>query len=337
MILRGTQMTGDHALNLHQRSLVIVMHDHNPVGMDLPRMARGGVIAKVVNIGVDADIGASYQASAAQWQGWARRALLGLEEVLRDLESHADEARLALTAGEIEAAHSAGRRAILLGCEGGKLLEGELPLLRAFHRLGLRELQLTWAFTNQIAGEGGLTAFGREVVREMNTLGLIIDLTHLPRRAFDDVIGLTGQPVIVSHGAARGVTVDLDDEQIRAVAAAGGVIGIHFYSTYLAKVLPDGRRAPGFGLDEFVDQVDYLKALVGIDHIGLGVDFFPTHGAWLDFQRVQGANSIRWAIDDLSQMPLVTRALVTRGYGDGEVQKILGLNFLRVCRAVFGK
>lgn len=313
---------------LHQRSPVIVMHDHRPIAEDLPLMRAGGVTAKVYQIGVDVEIGRDSAASAATFDGWAKRTLVSMMEAIRAVEEHKDIAMIALTAADIKRAKREGKIAILLGVEGGKLLEGELLLLEAFHRLGLRELQLTWAYPNQLAQQGRLTSFGKEVVAECARLGLIVDVTHIPEEAFYDVMALTRRPVIVSHGAAKAVRTDLADGRIKAIAQTGGVIGIHFYSAYLG-------TPPTLGA--FCDHVGYIAELVGIDHVGLGVDFFPTTGPWRDFQIAQGTTDISWAIPDLGAMPLVTEALVQRGFKDGDIEKVLGLNFLRVCREVFGQ
>ncbi len=315
-------------ISLHQQSLVIVMHDHRPIAEDLPLMRAGGVTAKVYQIGVDVEIGRELAVSAGKSKGWARRTLVSLVDAIRVLEDHREVASLALTASDIERAKSAGRIAILLGVEGGKLLEGELNLLHAFYRLGLRELQLTWAFPNQLVREERLTSFGKEVVAECAKLGLILDVTHIPEKAFYDVMEVARQPVNVSHGAARAVTTDLDDGRIKAIAQTGGVVGIHFYSTYLGSPPT---------LDGFCDQVEYIAGLVGIDHVGLGVDFFPSKGAWRNFQLGQGTKDISWAIPDMASMPRVTEALVKRGFKDPDIEKVLGLNFLRVCREVFGR
>jgi len=323
------------AISLHEQSMVILMHDHLPIIGDIPKMRAGGVTAKVYNLICDVEISGDFRASANQYEGWAKRALAQLDQAINEIEAD-DKVILALTANDIEKAKREGKIAILLGSEGGKLLEGELSLLRNFYRLGLRELQLTWAFENQIANSDRLTDFGKDVIREMNRLGIIIDLTHIPQRAFGDVLALTKHPVIISHCAARGVSVDLADEQIKAIAQNDGVLGLHFYSTYMAKRSANGTIAKDISVSDLVDHIDYIVNLVGIDHVGLGADFFPIHGEWAEFQQAQGTDSIKWIIEDKSYMSDVTRELVFRGYSDSEIQKILGLNFLRVCRTVLG-
>ena len=332
------------AISLHEQSIIILMHDHLPIADDITKMRTGGVTAKVYNLICDVEISRNFRATANQYEGWAKRALDEVNRSITEIESN-DNVLLALTAEDIEKAKREGKIAILFGSEGGKLLEGELSLqkatddfvlpLRNFYRLGLRELQLTWAFENQLANSKGLTDFGKDVVKEMNRLGIIIDLTHIPKRAFDDVLALTKHPVIISHCAAKAVSADLSDEQIRAIAQNGGVLGLHFYSTYMAKRLANGTVAKDIGVSDLVDHIDYIANLVGIDHVGLGADFFPTYGEWAEFQKAQGTYNIKWVIEDKSAMPDVTRELVFRGYSDSEIRKILGLNFLRICHIVF--
>lgn len=322
-------------LSLHEQSIVILIHDHFPIAFDIPKMGTGGVTAKVYNLSCDVEISGDFRATAHQYEGWAKRALVQMDQAITEIEVD-DKVLLALTAGDIEKAKREGKIAILFGNEGGKILEGELNLLRIFYRLGLRELQLTWAVENQIANSDGLTDFGKDVVKEMNKLGIIIDLTHIPGRAFDEVLALTKHPVIISHCAAKAVSADLSDEQLKAIAQNGGVLGLHFYSTYMAKRFANGTVAKEIGVSDLLDHIDYIANLVGVDHVGLGADFFPTHGEWAEFQKAQGTHNIKWIIEDKSAMPDVTRELVFRGYSDSEIQKILGLNFLRICRTVFG-
>ncbi|MBI2951434.1 membrane dipeptidase [bacterium] len=311
----------------HRRAVVAVVHDHRPIGPDLPLMLAGGVTAKVYQVTLDVDVDAGFQASRNRADGWLRLAAQGMEEALRDIEAHREQCLLARTARDILQAKEEGRVAVLLGAEGARWLEGTLDPLRLFHRLGLRELQLTWAFPNPLVPDGRLSPFGKEVVAECGRLGVLVDVTHIPEQAFYDVIDAARRPVIVSHGSARSVTVDLDDDRIRALASTGGLLGVHFYTTYLGPApTPEG----------VVRQIDHIARLVGIDHVALGVDFFPTYGAWYDLQVSQGTKDLRWAVMDMSEMPEITRCLVAHGYSEEDTHKVLGGNFLRVCREVFG-
>ena len=162
--------------------------------------------------------------------------------------------------------------------------------LKTFHDRGLRELQLRWAVPNQIVESSALTGFGREVVRECNRLGVIVSLTHCPTTAFFEVAEISEKPVIVCHSVAnRTPSSDgdsLSDRQLRAIARRRGVVGLHFYSSYLGRV-PTVRQV--------ADQVDYIAQVVGIDTVALGCDFFPTQGEWGEFQRSQGTKELNWA------------------------------------------
>ena len=316
--------TGTIADRVHRRSIVIVDHDHRPIGPDLASMRAGGVSAKVYQITLDVDVEAGYSASATRTAGWLRLATGDMEGALREIETNAQACFLARTAADIRRAKAEGRIAILLGAEGARWLEGSLEPLRLFHRLGLRQLQLTWAFPNPLVPDGRLSPFGKAVVAESERLGLLVDVTHIPERAFYDVVEAAQQPIIVSHGA---VGKDVDDHQLKALAASGGLLGIHFYTTYLG---------PAPGPEDVVEQIDAVVGRVGIDHVALGVDFFPTEGVWRDLQVAQGTTDLRWAVEDMSAMPRISHCLVGRGYAEGDIEKILGSNFLRVCEEVFG-
>jgi membrane dipeptidase len=167
-------------------------------------------------------------------------------------------------------------------------------------------------------------------------MGIVVDLTHLEPKAFYEALDETSRPAIVSHCAAAGVTTDLPDDMIRGVAEGGGVLGLHFYRTYLLQ--PSARFDAGAepSVADLLDQVDYLAALVGIDYIGLGGDFFPRSGRWREFQQAQGVQRMSWAIPDLGHLPAVLSAMDERGYSKGEIAKMAGENFLRVCSEVFG-
>jgi membrane dipeptidase len=319
--------TSTKARRIHQKNVVAITHDHRPIGPDLPLMRIGGVDSKVFQIGQDVDLEAGLEESRTREDGWLALADAGLRDALRDIAGNASDCLLARTAGDIERAKAEGRVAILLGIEGARFLEGDLANLARFHAAGLRELQLTWAFPNPLVPDKRLSEFGAEVVRECERLGIIVDLTHIARRAFLDVCEVAAGPLIISHGAARAVTCDLDDESIRAIAASGGIFGVHFYTTYLG---------PAPEPEAVIRQIDHIAGLVGIDTVALGIDFFPTEGVWRDLQVAQGATNLEWAVRDMSELPLITECLLRHGYSDTDIGKILGGNFLRVCKKVFG-
>lgn len=308
---------------LHERAIVVAIHDHNPIAPDVIRMLRGGVTAKVYQLGVDVVPSKGFQASALQREGWAARTQAALNEARRVIAADSQHLLLALRAADIERAKREGKAAILLGVEGGKLLEGDLSKLRRFHAGGLREVQLRWAVPNQLVEKHTLTDFGRQVVEECQRLGIIIDLTHIPEAAFFQVIELARKPPIVSHGTGR----ELGEMRVRAIADRQGVVGIHFYSSYLG---------PRPNVLQVLDAVDKLVQLGGIGVVGLGIDFFPSQGNWRDFQQAQGTRDISWAVPNLEHLPEIACGLIARGYKDAEILAILGGNFLRVCGDVFG-
>jgi len=235
---------------------------------------------------------------------------------------------LAVSASDLVAAKEAGKTAIMLGNEGGKLLEGDLTRLETFYEMGLRELQLAWNLPNQLCmwdGEG-LTGFGRDVVRELNRLGMIIDIAHLPPDALADVLDLSKRPFVNSHGAA-GQQHPVELQQ--AMVEMGGVLGVHFFHSFLQKQ----HNAP-VGLADLLDQIDYAVEALGIDHVGLGADFFPTTGRWRTFFEKSLGRRAEWGVPDVSHMPDVTIGLVSRGYSADDIRKILGGNFLRLCEVV---
>ena len=309
--------------DLHRRSTVIVIHDHRPIAADVPLMLAGGVTAKVYLLGVDVDISGKYQESAPRREGWTRKTRESLDIALKEIAADSQHLLLARKAGDVERAKREGKIAILLGVEGGKFLEGNLARLAEFYKLGLRELQLRWAVPNQLVEKTALTDFGLAVVKECHRLGIIVDTTHIPEEAFFQVVAAGKKPLIVSHGTAR----ELGEKRVRAIADSGGVVGIHFYSSYL------GNKPT---LERVADAVDDLVKKGGMETVSLGVDLFPTEGEWKAFQNSQGTADVSWAIRDLSQMRDVTRVLVARRYGEAHIEAILGGNFLRVCKDVLG-
>lgn len=211
----------------------------------------------------------------------------------------------------------------LLTVEGGEALEGELRLLRVLYRMGVRSLCLTWNNRNEIAdgvGEmqtgGGLTLFGREVVREMNKIGMIIDVSHLAENGFWDVLELSQTPVIASHSNSQTVwdhPRNLTDEQIKGIAQNKGVIGLNFVADFL------GER--GCGLEQLWRHIDHICDLVGDDYLGFGSDF-------------DGTDDLLAGIDDVTIYPELISYLKKKNYKDTTIRKICGDNCLRVLNVV---
>ena len=316
------------AETLHREAIVVVMHDHGPVVSQVPLMVAGGVTGMVLKTDIDIDVAVPIAESRLRYEGFTVSASEALVSSLAEIEA-SEDAVLALCPSDIVAAREQGKAAVILGNEGGKLLEEDLALLADFYQRGLREMQLAWQVPNQLCTrqEGqGLTEFGKEVVREMNRLGMVIDGAHLPPPAFADLLELSAHPIVVSHGA---VGQEQPEEQHRAMAEKGGVLGVHFFWHFVKK---EGKV--GIDLGDLLDQIDHAVEYLGIDHVGLGVDFFPTTGNWRPFFEGPLRGHAEWAVPDLSHLPKVTEGLVSRGYSDRDILKILGGNFLRLWEVV---
>jgi membrane dipeptidase len=294
----------------------------------------------VLHVSVDADVWNGPEAQAQsmhRYTGWTAPALQAIERVREIIESEPNRLCLALTAADISQAHGQGKSAIVLGFEGGKPVEQSLDLLRTFHRLGVRVLQLTWAGGNDICDRRdppkseGLTPFGVELVKEMNRLGMLIDPGHCSRKTFFDVIERSTRPVAVLHTApATKGKGDLDDEQVRAIARKGGVIGLHFFSHYLNP----SRKAT---VEDLVEHVDYIRKLVGIDYVALGGDYLELTESFIKGHgpAAGGYLGIPEELDSYEKVVNVTRALRLHGYADEEIRKVLGGNLMRVFQQVF--
>ncbi|MCF8011975.1 MAG: dipeptidase [Clostridiales bacterium] len=216
-----------------------------------------------------------------------------------------------------------GNRAGILTVEGGDLLKGNIYILRILHRLGVRCMNLTWNYRNDLAdgilekhSNGGLSDFGIYVVQEMNRLGMIIDVSHLSEKGFWDVIEISSLPVIASHSNAKVICDNprnLNDEQIKALVYNGGVIGLNFVPDFVDPDYPS--------VSSFLKHVDYIASLVGTGGIGLGSDF-------------DGVDRTIDGLEDVAKIPVLKEALIKRGYSMDDVGKIMGGNFFRVLQHV---
>lgn len=325
---------------------------------DLPRMREGGLDAQFWSI----YLGRRDEPGAAMAE--ARRRIAA---VRRLVALHPEELSLATTAQEIREAVAAGRIASAMGVEGGHIIENDLGNLRELYALGARYLTLTHSFHTDWgdssgtredvpARHGGLTPFGFEVVREMNRLGMMVDVSHVSDETFWDVIEGSLAPVIASHSSVRAVADhrrNLDDAMLRALSANGGVLMINFYPAYIDEAaareagayyalwepqlsaIREGHaedaaargaayRAhfaahpmPRTSLDQLLDHFDHALAVAGPDHVGIGADW-------------DGVPSMPVGMEDVSKLPALTRGLLARGHSEQTVRKVLGLNLLRV-------
>jgi membrane dipeptidase len=358
----------ERARRLHREATVFICHDHSLFPEDMEAMARGGVTAKQLMLSVDArthadrDVflasgrGRSYvretrrqdapvaadaeagpvrPLTSYESEGFLKAALIAMDYVYWQVEGSRGRVRIALEPEDVRAAKKDGGVALVLGSEGSRLIEDSLPVLRMLARAGLRHLQLSWAFETTVGAPQsdtsgrGLTEFGRELIRELNRIGVIVDVSHLAPQSQYDALVESRTPVLNSHTGASALNATqpqlLDDDLIRAFAAQGGVMAMHF----LSQVVKPGREQARFG--QLMDQFEYVAKLAGTDHVACGPDFlemgdkrlWENQGITVPFKMTEG-------VEDISRLLNVTRGLVSRGFSDEDVKKMLGGNLLRV-------
>ena len=298
---------------------------------DIARLKAGGVGGQFWSVYVPADL---------QGQGAVTATLEQIDIVHGMIRKYPETFELALTADDVERIFKKGKIASLIGMEGGHSIDGSLGALRMFHRLGARYMTIThsknvpWADSaTDEAKLGGLSPFGEEVVREMNRLGMLVDLSHVSPDTMADAIAVSRAPVIFSHSSARAINDvprNVPDNVLQMLPKNGGVVMVTFVPGFLSKeVAAWGRRpaeetkdkvGPRASIKDVADHIDHIKKVAGIDHIGLGGDF-------------DGITSVPEGLEDVSKYPALTAELLRRGYKDDEIKKILGLNILRVMRA----
>lgn len=289
-------------------------------------------------------------ATVAVWQN-ARETLNQLADWHRRIRTSSDRLLLALNSADVERAKETGRIAILLGFQNTDPLENDIDLVQVFYQLGIRIIQLTYNVQNSVGGgcwdepDGGLSRnVGRTWVREMNDVGVLIDLSHSGDRTVLDTIAASERPVAITHGNPAsfvGDAVELprrnrSDDVLRELAAAGGVVGLSSYP----KIAPDGARCT---LERFCEMVQYTVDMIGIDHVGIGSDFYTGHDETILHLRT-GKWSRRSAIElsteritqdwfeNPADFPTLTAGLLEHGFEPEDVRKIMGGNFMRVFR-----
>ena len=286
--------------------------------LDLARMVEGGVSAQIFAIYVPPE----YLPGAG-----ARRALQYVDAFYREIEENSDRLVFATSGTDVEEAYEVCKIAALLAIEGGEALDGRIELQRSFYRLGVRLMTLTWSLRNEIADGafegrtgGGLTRFGVQVVEEMDRLGMVVDVSHLAEAGFWDVMEISTKPVIASHSNSKALCShprNLTDDQARAIAQKGGVIGVNFAGHFLG----EGRRS----LAGVVDHIDHFSSIIGPEYIALGSDFDG-----LPWEQLPDE------LKDVSQLPKVAEELAARGYSESAIQGIMGENLLRAVASVIG-
>lgn len=365
------------ALDLHFRSIVIDTHvdttqrllepgfdlaARHPTGsVDIPRLREGGVSAVFFAVWVPGTVTGAEAVS---------RALAQIDAIHNEVSRHADDLALARTASDIERANSNGRIAILIGIEGGHMIDSSLGVLRQFASRGAVYMTLTHMLNTEWAGastdsprHNGLSPFGKHVIAEMNGLGMIVDVSHVSDKTLLDVLAISNAPVFASHSSCRALCDsprNLSDHLIRAIAAKGGIVDINFHVGFLSQEFSDfeaahpeiekevqseaRKRSGENGARELVEWDRIVREFAGdgklprvewtriIGHLRRAVQVAGIGGVGLgsDFD---GA-CMPFGMEDASKFPRITEALLSQGYSGSDIQKILGGNVLRLMRSV---
>jgi len=327
--------------------------------IDIPRLQEGGIHVPFFALWVPT----YYKGSEA-----VRRTLDFRDAMQRVLDKYPDRIELATSAHDIERIVGQKKIAAVLTVEGGHQIDNDLAVLRIYRRMGILSMTLTHFRSNDWADSStgrpehnGLTEFGKQVVREMNAIGMIVDISHVSDKTFYDVVQVTTKPVIASHSSCRSfsdVPRNMSDDMLRALAKNGGVVGVNFGAAFLNQkdaeelkqaISHENALEPnlaGAELDQFAAKegaesgeshphlgnatvedaaecIDHIVKVAGIEHVGIGSDF-------------DGTEIVPRGLEDVSKMPNLTEALLKRGYSEGDIKKIMGGNFLRVVREVVG-
>jgi membrane dipeptidase len=369
------------ALAIHRKAIIVDGHNDIPTIMvdenydlgtpsagkyhtDLQRLKQSGLTGEFFSIYVDR------QYATPDWVnthyvvegGSARRALDLIDMTYRMVEKYPNDLMLATSTADIRRAKREGKVGVLMGIEGGHAIENSLSALREFYRLGVRYMTLTHNNTNEWADaccdearHNGLTDFGKDVVREMNRLGMFVDISHVSDKTMSDALDVSKAPVIASHSSARAISNhkrNIPDDLLKRIGQNGGVVMVNFYSVFLdekvrqasierdAKLkaqrdalsaqykndpkrladelqkLDDANPLPETTVSVLVDHIDHIAKVAGIDHVGLGSDF-------------DGGVTLPAGMHGVEDLPSVTYELLRRGYSEQDILKILGGNFMR--------
>ena len=327
--------------------------EHKEGHIDLPRMKKGGLNALFFSI---------YMSGTVTGPKAVNDAIERIAAVHRLAEESPDQVALCVTADQVRKAHKQGKIAALMGMEGGHMINNSLAVLRMYAELGVRYLTLTHSVNTDWADSSGdqpkhngLTDFGKDVVRELNRLGVMVDISHVADKTFLDAIEVSKAPMLASHSSCRAISGhsrNMTDQMIKALAAKGGVIQINYLDQFIDNDLFQysqksqslmrelqqkypgrenaGKRreevakqfgpAPKASWERIIDHIDHAVKLVGVDHVGLGSDF--------------DGGSMPVGMEDCTQLPKITEALLRKGYSAADIKKILGENTLRLLSEV---
>lgn len=344
----------DEDFDLASNSVGKFHRDGDPFHTDLQRFKQSGITGEFFSIYVSG--------STLKTGGAARRAMDLIDSTYRETEKHPNELLNCTTVADIRRAKKQNKVCALMGIEGGYAIENSLAALRDFYRLGVRYMTLThnvthdWADAHRDeAKNNGLSEFGKEVVREMNRLGMLVDISHVSVKVMSDALDVSTAPIIASHSGARGVndhTRNVPDDILKRIARNGGVVMINFYPSFLdartnaeenersKKLKPqlDQLKEQYKGDDaaygeaerklfaknpiyiapytRIVDHIDHIKNVAGIDSVGIGSDY-------------DGIPFLPAGMNGMEDLPLVTYEMLRRGYSEKDIRKVLGENFLR--------
>ena len=321
---------------------------------DIPRLIEGGIDVQVFAVWSD----------DKKWKTDAfKHANDQIDALEKVIKKNKDKIAIAKTVSQIHKLQKQGKIAAVIGIEGGNMIEESIPNLVKLHKRGAKYLTLTWNYNLSWATaasledgkpaheQRGLSDKGKQIIRKMNELGMMVDLSHGSKKTFYDVLEETTKPILVSHSNAATLTPhtrNLDDAQLAALKKNGGVVGVNFYSGFLDTAFESRIHAlydSNFGkptekmsasrkyhklpkelkfqadvkLELLLDHIDYLVSKVGIDHVAIGSDY-------------DGIESTPQYLEDVSKFPLLTKALLERGYKNDDLAKIMGLNFLRIMK-----
>src|SRR5438876_3239872 len=367
----------EKATKLHFSSIIVDTHDdttqllldpkfdmgvrQSSGSIDIPRMREGGLGAIFFSIWIP---------SKVTGPNAVQKALDQIDAVREQVRRHPKDLMLATSADQVRQAHKDGKIAALMGVEGGHMISSDLGVLRTYAALGVRYMTLThsgndeWADSStDKAVHNGLTDFGKDVVREMNRLGVIIDISHVSDKTFYDALEVSKAPLFASHSSCRAICDaprNMTDQMMKDLAAKGGIVQINYHVGFLSQEFRNAEKAdpeinkaisaevtkrcgdnegcqliegdrltreyveqgklPRVDWKKIVEHVDHAVKVAGINHVGLGSDF-------------DGAN-MPYGMEDASKLPKITDALLTKGYSEDDVKKILGENTLRVMAEV---
>ena len=341
-------MTPTSSVDLHRDAVVVDAHNdllltvawRRTRGEDdhfgdywLPRMRAGGVDVQIAPVFIEDDF---------RPEGGLRRTLRLIELLYELADRHPDDVAVCTSAQQIDRARAAGRIAFVPALEGCEAVGTDVDLLQSLYRLGIRVASLTH-FGRTMLADGsaledlgaGLTPAGREALVEMERLRMIVDVSHLSAAGTDEILELATAPVVATHSSCRAITDhhrNLRDDQLRGIAATGGVVGINFFPAFI--------DPNDLSMDRLLDHIEHAVEVAGADHVGIGPDFIreyfcmvgDVHAGVPDLG-VPVTATIE-GLESVAELPALTAAMLARGFPEQTVRGILGENFLRVLRAV---